>query len=141
MGLTIKFKESKIDSKDVCKIILLNKNNKILFLKRSEHLDNHPGEWDLPGGHSQVGEDFLSACKRECEEETSIIPKRVKKLFSDGHHHIFLGDYKDNRPSLSKEHTTFKTIDPKVAIGDGFLTPKYQKYVKKAMEIINDSEK
>ena len=35
-------------------------------------MDKFAGEWDLPGGHIQVGEEFETGMKREVKEETNI---------------------------------------------------------------------
>ncbi|MCC9656386.1 bis(5'-nucleosyl)-tetraphosphatase [Rhodopirellula halodulae] len=35
-------------------------------------LMRHPDRWDLPKGHCDEGEDFLTAAKRELEEETGL---------------------------------------------------------------------
>ena len=39
------------DSKIVAKIVLFDKENKVLFLKRSNYIKKFAGKWDLPGGH------------------------------------------------------------------------------------------
>ena len=46
------------DSKKVAKVIIVDDDNRVLFLKRSDYMDKFAGEWDLPGGHIKVGENF-----------------------------------------------------------------------------------
>ena len=50
-------------------IILLNKNNKVFVGKR---IDNPIDLWQMPQGGVEKNENFLSAAKRELEEETGI---------------------------------------------------------------------
>jgi len=50
-------------------IILLNKNNKVFVGKR---IDNPIDLWQMPQGGVDKNENFLSAAKRELEEETGI---------------------------------------------------------------------
>ena len=44
--------EGKIDSEYVAKIILYNDKGEVLFLKRTDYVEKHKKEWDLPGGHA-----------------------------------------------------------------------------------------
>ena len=50
-------------------IILLNSKNQIFVGKRK---DNPGDKWQMPQGGVEEGEDFLTAMKRELQEETSI---------------------------------------------------------------------
>ena len=52
--------------------ILSNNEGGILFLKRHAEDSFHPGEWNLPGGHIDSGENPEDAVKREMEEETNL---------------------------------------------------------------------
>ena len=54
-------------------IMLFNKEKKIFVGKR---LDNPVDKWQMPQGGVDNGEDFITAMKRELEEETSI--KNIK---------------------------------------------------------------
>ena len=38
-------KEDDQDSKEVAKLVLVNSNNEVLFLKRSNYVDKFAGEW------------------------------------------------------------------------------------------------
>ena len=63
-------------------IIVLNNNNKIFVAKRK---DNPVDKWQMPQGGVDVGEDDLSAMKRELMEETSSknikIIKKIDKIY------------------------------------------------------------
>jgi putative (di)nucleoside polyphosphate hydrolase len=50
-------------------IVLLNKDNQVFVGKRK---DNPGNKWQMPQGGVNKGEDFISAMRRELEEETSI---------------------------------------------------------------------
>ena len=56
-------------------IVLLNDNNEVFVGKR---IDNPKDFWQMPQGGVDKNENFLSAAKRELEEETSI--KNVKLI-------------------------------------------------------------
>ena len=62
--------------------IVLNYENKVFVGKRK---DNPIDKWQMPQGGINKNEDFLSAMKRELEEETSIknikVLKELKKNF------------------------------------------------------------
>ena len=64
-------------------IIVLNYQNKIFVGKRK---DNPGDKWQMPQGGVDVGEDFITAMKRELIEETSIknikILKEIEKVYS-----------------------------------------------------------
>ena len=63
-------------------IIVLNKQNKIFVGKRK---DNPGNKWQMPQGGVDIGENFITAMKRELAEETSIrnieIIKEIEKIY------------------------------------------------------------
>ena len=61
-------------------VIILNKNNKIFVGKRR---DNPIDKWQMPQGGVNKNENFLSAMKRELEEETSIKSIEVLKILEN----------------------------------------------------------
>ena len=67
--------ESKLPMRNGVGIVLLNNENKIFVGKRK---DNPGDKWQMPQGGVNLGEDYLSAMKRELYEETSI--KSIKVL-------------------------------------------------------------
>ena len=56
-------------------IIVLNNDNQVFVGKRK---DNPGDKWQMPQGGVDIGEDFISAMRRELIEETSI--KNIKIL-------------------------------------------------------------
>ena len=60
------------DINTVAKVIILDSEDRVLFLKRSKYVDKYAGEWDLPGGHLKENESLEAGLKRETLEETGI---------------------------------------------------------------------
>jgi len=57
----------------VVHILVFNKTGNLLLQKRSQHKDVAPCKGDTSvGGHVEAGEDLLSSCKREMQEELGI---------------------------------------------------------------------
>ena len=54
-------------------MVCVDKNNKILIIKRSPEEDIKQGHWDLPGGHIDDEDKSIEAgALRELEEETGL---------------------------------------------------------------------
>ena len=67
--------ESNLPLRSGVGVIVLNNENQVFVGKRK---DNPIDKWQMPQGGVNYKEDFLTAMKRELEEETSI--KNVKVL-------------------------------------------------------------
>ena len=61
-------------------IILLNNENKVFVARR---IDNSKKFWQMPQGGVDKNEDYLSAMKRELQEETSIRSIKILKEFDE----------------------------------------------------------
>ncbi|MHA1303704.1 MAG: NUDIX hydrolase [Candidatus Heimdallarchaeaceae archaeon] len=62
-------------------IPIFYKQNKILFIKRSENLKDHPGQIAFPGGRVDPSDDgIVSACFRETFEEVGLKKDQIKLL-------------------------------------------------------------
>tara|TARA_B100000963_G_scaffold332061_1_gene323282 strand:- start:469 stop:939 length:471 start_codon:yes stop_codon:yes gene_type:complete len=63
-------------------IIVLNNQNKVFVGKRK---DNPGDKWQMPQGGVDEGEDYITAMKRELQEETNIknikIIKEINKIY------------------------------------------------------------
>ena len=52
---------------------LVNNNNEILVQKRAQHIESHPGEYDISAaGHLSAGDSPMEGALREVEEELGI---------------------------------------------------------------------
>ena len=95
---------------------LIEKEGKILFIKRSEHDEDSPGKWDIPGGNVDEDEDVNEAILREISEETNLLVNSIRPLcltsFNNWGYYviaaIYTATYSGNEVVLSEEHQDFK---------------------------------
>ena len=100
---------------------IIEKDGKILVLKRSSKDAFNPDMWDLPGGVMEFGEQVLDALKREIKEECDLdvevlSPTDVSTKLSDEEQYVattFICEYKSGTVKLSKDHSEFKWVDAK----------------------------
>lgn len=59
---------------------LVERDGKLLLIRRSENDAIFPGKWDLPGGTVEFGEGLTDSIRREVLEETGLLPDEVKQL-------------------------------------------------------------
>lgn len=130
----IKMKISPKDSRNVAKVVIIDDNNLVLMLKRSDYIDKFAGEWDLPGGHIQVGEDFFDGMKREVFEETGLRVSDLKFIQKIENLNFYFCDCPDKPIKLSHEHTSFRFFDKK----DLDPKKKFERVALKALEMKND---
>jgi mutator protein MutT len=67
------------EKKNSVKAIVRCPNDKILIMRR-QNGDAGGGDWDLPGGAIESGENAMDALKREVFEETNLKIDRVSKI-------------------------------------------------------------
>lgn len=102
----------------VTKCFIQNDQGEILILRRSPTARIRPGEWDLPGGLIDDGEDPNLAVAREIREETGLTigepaiayiatelePAYILTFF-------YSAKYDGGTIQISAEHTEFRWID------------------------------
>ena len=122
------------DSKQVAKVVIIDDDNRVLMLKRSDYMDKFAGDWDLPGGHIQVGEDLEVGLKREVKEETDLTIDDIHFVGKLDNLHFYFCTYNQKPIKLSNEHTGFRFFSKQK------LNPskKFDKVALKALEIKND---
>ena len=115
------------ETRVLCETVLVNSDNKILILKRSDSDEKRPGQWDVPGGHMDPGELVLGAAARELQEETGIRvePRRLRMLYAltarRGDINVvwlfFTGNSESDQPvALSDEHSDYRWVSLAEAI-------------------------
>lgn len=63
------------------KCIVVNKNSKILALRRDPNDPRRPNCWDFPGGNYEIGEDVNESLIREVKEETNLTTKSIRPVY------------------------------------------------------------
>jgi len=106
------------------KAIILDEQNKILVLQRSEK-SGAGGKWSLPGGAIDFGEEPLVSIKREIEEETQLKVRDCKVftfrsyIHTDNDHIIMIGwscKSDGDKPTLNWEHDDYKWLTKEEAL-------------------------
>ena len=65
-----------IDEKEYAIVVIITRyNGKLVFCKHKER-----DTWEIPGGHIENGEDWLTAAKRELFEETGAVESEIKPI-------------------------------------------------------------
>ena len=122
------------DINTVAKVVLIDEQDRVLFLKRSDYMEKFAGEWDLPGGHLKQNENLIDGLRREVQEESGLSVRKPKLVDVQGNLHFFYAKYDSEPVKISHEHTDFKFFEKKD------LNPgeKFQKVALKALEMKND---
>jgi 8-oxo-dGTP pyrophosphatase MutT (NUDIX family) len=112
-------KDKKKDLKKNAVAVIVDKDNKILLLKRAKIKDIwQPEKWALVGGGIEKGETPQKAVEREIQEETGLDIKKFIKTFSiqrnpDSIEHIFACRYEGDPTdiTLNDENTNYGWYD------------------------------
>lgn len=101
---------------------LIERDGKILIIKRSDKARGQHYEWELPGGRMEFGETVAEALHREVREETglSITIRQLFRLwqFHKNQDAVVIGatfwcSPQDDTPlRLSEEHTEARWVEP-----------------------------
>jgi 8-oxo-dGTP pyrophosphatase MutT (NUDIX family) len=111
----------KIQKIPTVSVVTINKDGKILLLKRSGNKKYHPNKWNIVAGKLKKSENPELAITREFEEETArkckilmgpilwyIYLPKYNKLCVD---QTFLATTSANKLKLNSEHTDYKWLD------------------------------
>jgi 8-oxo-dGTP pyrophosphatase MutT (NUDIX family) len=90
------------DSKNVSKVIIMNGTH-CLFLDR---IDGNG--WELPGGHLNMSEKYITGGIREVYEETGIKLNRLKPLIREKDFMLFVANVKSTKVTISNEHKGYR---------------------------------
>lgn len=69
---------------NVAKTLLVDTEGRVLLLRRSRADESRPGDWDLPGGGMESGEDPAAAAAREISEEAGldVKPENLRLVYA-----------------------------------------------------------
>jgi len=117
--LTEADKKEKKELKKNAIAVIVNEDNKILLLKRSDEPKQWmPSKWALVGGAIEKGETPQKAVEREIQEETGLEVKKFIKTFTiqrnpDSIEHIFACRYNGDPTeiTLNEENTNYGWFD------------------------------
>jgi 8-oxo-dGTP diphosphatase len=101
----------------VSKVFIINSRGLILTLRRSKADRIRPGQWDLPGGGVDYGEDPTDAVVREAAEEAGLILKAPKVFITKTSNNnkyvvrlLYYADTAEDQVTLSSEHEDYKWV-------------------------------
>jgi 8-oxo-dGTP diphosphatase len=123
---------------------IIERDNKILFIKRSNDYGEISNSWDIPGGRTEFGEEPEAGLKREIKEETGLEVEEVKQIldastvFKNEEKHIiritYLCTVKNANIKLSNEHTEIQWIKKdelkEVVFKDKILKKVIEKFIQ-----------
>ena len=101
------------------KVIIFNKEGKVLTVRRTETAPSNPNKWDFPGGDLGFGEDALRGITREVKEEVGIEIKNLKPFDVESHINemgnfwvtiAYTAEAVSDKVILSYEHDEFKWL-------------------------------
>jgi 8-oxo-dGTP pyrophosphatase MutT (NUDIX family) len=76
-------------------VLLVDRHGRLLIQLRDQLAPLYPGQWGLPGGHCEPGEDPADTARRELLEETGLTaetelaPYHYEELLDRGHARYF----------------------------------------------------
>jgi len=122
------------------KALIFTKNN-VLILESKKH----PGEWDLPGGRIDPGEDASESFKREIREEICISKFEIKGIASVDFIYktkkntptcmvLYMIEVDNSKITLGNEHSTMQWISEDELDNYQFLWSGVHEGIRKGFE-------
>lgn len=122
------------DSDVVAKIVIIDSENRVLMLTRSDYHKKYAGELDLPGGHLKENEPLNKGLKREVKEETNLDIDKAVFYKTVKNKHYFYTKYDSQPIKLSNEHVDYAFYEKKDLDPDS----KFQKIAIEVLEKIKN---
>lgn len=122
------------DSDVVAKIVIIDNENRVLMLTRSDYHKKYAGELDLPGGHLKENEPLNKGLKREVKEETNLDIDKAVFYKTVKNKHYFYTKYDSQPIKLSNEHVDYAFYEKKDLDPDS----KFQKIAIEVLEKIKN---
>ena len=99
---------------------LIQKDGKVLAMRRALSKDASPGIWEAVSGRIQHGEEPLDAVRREILEETGLVVEVEPRPLS-AHHALragapmvivyYLANWRSGEVAMSEEHDAWEWLD------------------------------
>ena len=129
-----KFKKKDKDSSTVAKVVIIDNENRVLMLKRSDYHKKHAGELDLPGGHVKETEPLNKGLRREVLEETGLTIENAVFFKNIKNKHFYYTMYDSQPIRLSDEHVDYEFYSKK----DLNPNKKFEKIAIEVLERLNN---
>lgn len=132
------------------KCIIVGDKGRILALKRAPDDHSRGGNWDLPGGGYEQGEDVIGAIKREVMEEAGLTANSLYPVYFTNRIGVNEGFFQGEtvfatcyvcpdwagEVTLSSEHTQYRWVSPEefrtfdFGADSGFFAEAIETYLK-----------
>ena len=114
-------------------VVVLDEEQNVLILKRTEDAGWMPNKWGLPGGHIEKGVSSKDAAARETKEETNLSLNDLEQLVQRGQAMIYCSNSYTGDVEIDFEHTdwAWASYDE---LGNYDTTPGLKDTVELAME-------
>jgi 8-oxo-dGTP pyrophosphatase MutT (NUDIX family) len=137
-----------MDTHIVAKTLVFNAQHQVLLLRRSDDDVYRPGQFDLPGGQVDPGEDVVAGGIREALEEAGLVlDPAVTRIVHAGmggrkdHHSdrrisivrvILVSRVEDSTVTLSHEHQAYEwcSLDEAIARTDHPVHQEVMRYLR-----------